>query len=64
MSKLQRLEDEMYKAAYTIEVQRLCRFCKHHHGQVYEGVEFVCAVHPYGYSGNSCSDYQAKKSYK
>ena len=63
MSKLQRLEDEMYKAAYVIEIQRLCRTCKHHHGQIYGGVELVCAFHPYGYSGHNCPDYQAKKGY-
>ena len=61
MSKLQRQEDEMYEVAYTIETLRLCRTCKHHHGQIYGGVELVCAVHPYGYSRDSCPDYQAKK---
>ena len=61
MSKLQRIEDEMYAASYTIETLRLCRICKHHHGQIYGGVELICAVHPYGYSGDSCPDYQAKK---
>ena len=61
MSKLQRQEDEMYQVAYTIEVPRLCQTCNHHHGQIYGGIELVCAVHPCGYSGDSCSDYQAKK---
>lgn len=60
MSKLQRQEDEMYKAAYTIEIRSDCRICKHYHGQIYGGVELVCAVHPNGYSGDSCPDYQAK----
>ena len=60
MSKLQRLEDEMYQVAYTVETPRLCRTCKHHHGQIYGGVELVCAFHPYGYSGDSCRDYQVK----
>ena len=60
MSKLQRLEDEMYEVAYTIEILRLCRTCKLHHGQIYGGVELVCAFHPYGYSKGSCLDYQAK----
>ena len=60
MSKLQRQEDEMYKAPYTIEILPDCRICKHYHGQIYGGVELVCAVHPNGYSGDSCSDYQAK----
>ena len=26
-------EDEMYEVAYMIETLRLCRTCKHHHGQ-------------------------------
>ena len=60
MSKLQRLEDEMYEVAYTTEVPRLCQNCKHHHGQIYSGVELVCAVHPYGYSEDSCPDRQVK----
>ena len=62
MSKLQRQEDEMYAASYMMEIPRLCRTCKHYHGQIYGGIELVCAVHPYGYSGNSCPDRQAKKS--
>ena len=61
MSRLQRLEDEMYKPRYQIETLRFCRTCKHHHGQIYGGVKLVCAVHPYGYSGHNCPDYQAKK---
>ena len=61
MSRLQREEDEMYEITYTIEILRLCRICKHHHGQIYGGVELVCAVHPYGYSEDSCPDRQAKK---
>ena len=61
MSRLQRQEDEMYEAAYMTEISRLCRNCKHYHGQIYRGVELVCAVHPYGYSGNSCPDLKGKK---
>ena len=61
MSKLQRQEDEMYEVAYAIEIPRFCRICKHYHGQIYGGVELVCAVHPSGYRGDSCPDYQAKK---
>ena len=60
MSKLQRLEDEMYQIAYAKSIPRLCKNCKHHHGQIYRGVELVCAFHPYGYSGDSCPDHQVK----
>ncbi len=63
MSKLQREEDEMYEVAYMWSILPDCLICKHHHGQIYEGVELVCAVHPYGYSGDSCLNSQAKKSY-
>lgn len=62
MSKLQRQEDEMYEVAYTIEIPRLCRNCKHYHGQIYGGVELVCAFHPSGYSGHSCPDRDCKKT--
>ena len=61
MSKLQRLEDEMYQVAYTKPILPDCRSCKHYHGQTYGGVELVCAFHPYGYSEDSCPNYQAKK---
>jgi len=61
MSKLQRREDEIYRVEYRIEILPDCRTCQHHHGQIYGGVELVCAFHPYGYMGNSCPDYQARK---
>ena len=61
MSKLQREEDEMYEVTYLIEILPDCRTCKDHHGQTYGSFELVCAVHPYGYTGDSCPDYQAKK---
>ncbi len=60
MSKLQREEEEMYQVAYMIEIPPDCQICQHYHGQTYGGVKLVCAVHPYGYSGNSCPDYQFK----
>lgn len=63
MSKLQRQEDEMYEIAYLKSILPLCQICKHHHGQIYGGVELVCAFHPYGYNGDSCPDRQAKKSF-
>ena len=61
MSKLQRQEDEMYEVAYMKSILPDCRICKHHHGQIYGGVELVCAVHPYGYSEDSCPDRDCKK---
>ena len=61
MSKLQRLEDEMYEVAYLKSILPDCQICKHYHGRIYAGVELICAVHPHGYSGDSCPDRQTKK---
>lgn len=61
MSKLQRQEDNMYEVAYMKSILPDCRICKYYHGQIYGGFELICAVHPYGYSGNSCPNYQEKK---
>ena len=61
MSKLQRQEDEIYEVAYLIKTLPDCLTCLHHHGQIYGDVELVCAVHPYGYSGDSCTDYESKR---
>ena len=61
MSKLQRQEDEMYRVAYASEIPRLCRICKHYHGRIYRGIELVCAIHPSGYSEDSCPDCDCKK---
>ena len=54
-------EDEMYEVGYTKSIPRLCRICKHHHGQIYGGVELVCAFHPSGYSEDSYPDRQVKR---
>jgi hypothetical protein len=35
-----------------------CRGCKHFHGVVYNGVTLNCAIHPKGYEGNQCPDWQ------
>ena len=61
MSKLQRQEDEVFEVAYLNETRIDCLTCQIHHGQFYRGVRLVCAIHPHGYSGNSCQDYEAKR---
>jgi hypothetical protein len=33
-----------------------CQGCKHYHGATYNGVRFVCAMHPYGADGDECGD--------
>ncbi|MBG1260171.1 hypothetical protein [Nostoc commune] len=36
-----------------------CRGCKHFHGVVYNGVTLNCAVHPRGWQGDKCPDWQS-----
>lgn len=35
-----------------------CVGCCHYHGRVYSGNLLVCGMHPYGYDGDSCPDWQ------
>jgi hypothetical protein len=35
-----------------------CNGCKHYHGAVYNGIPFVCAMHPYGVESDVCSDHE------
>ena len=51
-------EDEMYEVVYLKVILPDCSMCKHYHGRAYGGVELVCVIHPYGYSGDSCRDRQ------
>lgn len=36
-----------------------CRGCQNYHGQVYGGNLMVCGMHPYGWDGDSCPDWQS-----
>lgn len=38
-----------------------CQECKHHHGKTYNGVELVCAMHPYGFNGK-CPDWERRST--
>lgn len=38
-----------------------CYKCRHHHGKYYNGVEFVCAMHPYGFDGK-CPDREERST--
>jgi hypothetical protein len=35
-----------------------CDGCKHYHGNVYEGVPLICAMHPYGVEVDRCADFE------
>ncbi|MEH2355977.1 hypothetical protein [Nostoc sp.] len=36
-----------------------CSCCRYYHGSSYGGVTLNCAIHPEGYEGNQCPDWQA-----
>ncbi|WP_041566587.1 hypothetical protein [Nostoc punctiforme] len=38
-----------------------CQGCRHFHGVVYNGVLFNCTVHPKGWQGDKCPDWQTFK---
>lgn len=35
-----------------------CRGCRHYHGRIYGGRLLVCGMHPYGWEGESCPDWE------
>jgi hypothetical protein len=35
-----------------------CVGCHHYHGQVYGGNLLVCGMHPYGWDGENCPDWE------
>jgi hypothetical protein len=36
-----------------------CVGCRHYHGQVYSGVPLICGMHPYGWDGEQCPDWES-----
>ncbi|WP_251960554.1 hypothetical protein [Nostoc commune] len=36
-----------------------CRGCKYFHGGVYNGVTLNCTIHPKGWQGDKCPDWQS-----
>ncbi len=36
-----------------------CVGCRHYHGQVYGGTMLVCGMHPYGWEGEKCPDWES-----
>lgn len=37
----------------------VCVGCRHYHGMAYGGQELVCGMHPYGWEGESCPDWES-----
>lgn len=36
-----------------------CVGCRHYHGQMYGGNVLVCGMHPYGWEGEKCPDWES-----
>jgi hypothetical protein len=36
-----------------------CVGCRHYHGQSYGGTILVCGMHPYGWEGEKCPDWES-----
>ena len=50
------IEDEIEE---DTDQEPACAGCKHFHGLEYNGIPFVCAMHPYGIEEN-CPDWEKK----
>lgn len=36
-----------------------CAGCRHLHGQIYGGNLLICGMHPYGWEGDTCPDWES-----
>lgn len=45
----------------TPEENPACMGCRHYHGQVYGGNLLVCGMHPYGWDGENCPDWEQEE---
>lgn len=60
---------ELYPTASTLKKTpekhsnnlKLCQNCQNYHGQTYRENKLICAIHPYGFKGDSCPDFSTKK---
>jgi len=39
-------------------IPSVCQSCRHLHGVVYNSVPFICGIHPYGWQGDGCPDWE------
>ncbi|MDX2097471.1 MAG: hypothetical protein SFW36_06810 [Leptolyngbyaceae cyanobacterium bins.59] len=47
-----------YSVPPTLERSPACIGCQNYHGQVYGGTLLICGMHPYGWDGESCPDWE------
>ena len=46
------------KVEPTLENYAACRGCSNYHGRMYSGQIFICAMHPYGVTDDTCPDWE------
>lgn len=51
-----------YKEEPSLNKHPACMGCQHYHGHVYGGNLLVCGMHPYGWDGNTCPDWEREQS--
>ncbi|BAZ69704.1 MAG: hypothetical protein KME28_19265 [Pelatocladus maniniholoensis HA4357-MV3] len=50
-----------YPVEPSAEKNPACIGCCHYHGQAYGGNLLVCGMHPYGWDGDNCPDWQSEE---
>jgi hypothetical protein len=46
----------------TADTHPACINCINYHGRIYDGNLLVCGMHPYGWDGEHCPDWEGNKS--
>jgi hypothetical protein len=47
------------KITPSAEFHPACINCQHFHGRIYNGVPLICGMHPHGWEGEDCPDWEA-----
>lgn len=59
----EQVEDSAQPLVNTVEPMLnnhpACVGCRHYHGQAYNDVMLVCGMHPYGWEGEKCPDWES-----
>ncbi len=59
----EQVEDSAHPLVNTVEPMLnnhpACVGCRHYHGQSYNDVMLVCGMHPYGWEGEQCPDWES-----
>jgi hypothetical protein len=50
-----------YPVEPSAEKNPACIGCRHYHGQAYGGNLLVCGMHPYGWDGDNCPDWESEE---